>query len=61
VQLRRRIENYLKRNRIAATRFGRDTVNDPNLVFQLREGRQITEKTAARIHEWLDRARDRKR
>jgi hypothetical protein len=59
-ELKRRIENHLKRKRIPPTRFGRETVNDPNLVFQIREGRRITARTAARIREWLDRARDRK-
>jgi hypothetical protein len=61
MQLKRRIEWYLKRARIAPTRFGRETVNDPNLVFQIRHGRQVTDETAARIHAWLDRARDESR
>ena len=61
MQLRRRVEHYLKRHRISATRFGRETVNDPNFVRDLREGRQVGDEIAGRVHAWLDRARDRLR
>jgi hypothetical protein len=53
--LSRRIELYLRRTRTAPTRFGRDAVNDPRFVLDLRNGRQITKKTASRVHAWLDR------
>ena len=58
--LHRRIEQYLKRTQTSATRFGRDAVNDPNFVFELRSGRQLGEQISARIAAWLDR-KDRRR
>ena len=54
MQLRRRIELYLRRTKTAPTRFGRDAVNDPRFVFDLRMGREVGEKTASRVHAWLD-------
>ena len=59
MHLNRRIELYLRRTRIAPTRFGRDAVNDPRLVFDMRNGRELRETTEARIIAWLD-SRERK-
>jgi hypothetical protein len=59
VHIRRRIELYLRRTRTPPTRFGRESVGDPRLVSDLRNGREMREKTEARVAEWLD-ARDRK-
>ena len=53
--LLRRIESYLKKTRTAPTRFGREAVRDPQLVFDLRNGRQARRLTEARIHSYLDR------
>ena len=53
--LLRRIENYLKKTRTAPTRFGREAVRDPQLVFDLRNGRRTRRLTEARIHSYLDR------
>jgi 2,4-dienoyl-CoA reductase-like NADH-dependent reductase (Old Yellow Enzyme family) len=55
MHLRRRIELYLRKNRIAPTRFGREAVNDPRFVFDLRKGRELREKTVNRVVGWLDR------
>jgi hypothetical protein len=55
MDLRRRIELYLRRTATPPSRFGLDTVNDPRLVFDLRNGREVRHKTAARILAWLDR------
>ena len=52
--LHRRIELYLRRTRTAPTRFGRDAVNDPRFVFDLRKGREPRETTAQRVSTWLD-------
>jgi hypothetical protein len=54
VHIRRRIELYLRRTRTAATRFGRDAVGDPRFVLDLRKGRELREKTHARVMAWLD-------
>jgi len=53
--LRRRIELYLRRTRTAPTRLGREALNDPRFVFDLREGRQVGKKTADRVSAWLNR------
>lgn len=55
MDLSRRIELYLRRTNTAPTRFGRDAVNDPRFVFELRQGREVGERMAARINAWLDR------
>lgn len=49
-----RIERHLKERRIAPTRFGRDALNDPRLVFDLREGRQPRSATVTRVCAYLD-------
>jgi 2,4-dienoyl-CoA reductase-like NADH-dependent reductase (Old Yellow Enzyme family) len=53
--LLRRIEKYLKRTRTAPTRFGREAVRDPQLVFDLRKGRQARRNLETRIHDYIDR------
>ena len=50
-----RIELHLQKRRMAPTRFGRDAVNDPRLVFDLREGRELRDATARRVCAYLDR------
>ena len=54
MHIRRRIERYLRRTRTAPTRFGRDAVGDPRFVLDLRNGREIREKTRIRVVAWLD-------
>jgi len=49
-----RIERYLRACKMAPTRFGRDAVGDPWLVQNMRDGRVLREKTAARIIAHLD-------
>jgi len=50
-----RIELHLQRRRMAPTRFGREAVNDPRFVFDLRDGRHPREATASRVCAYLDR------
>jgi hypothetical protein len=59
MSLLRRIELYLKRTKTSPARFGRDAAGDPRFVFDLRRGRELRGKTAARIGAWLD-GRERK-
>ena len=54
MHLRRRIELYLRRNRMAPARFGREAMGDPRFVFDLRNGRELRESTASRVTRWLD-------
>jgi hypothetical protein len=55
MHLMRRIQLFLKRADMAPTRFGREAVGDPRLISDLRNGRELRESTAARIHAWLDK------
>lgn len=50
-----RIERHLKSRRVPPTRFGRDAVNDPNFIFDLRDGRDPRERTVRRVIAYLDR------
>lgn len=54
MHLMRRIRLFLKRADMAPTRFGREAVGDPRLISDLKNGRELREATAARIHAWLD-------
>jgi len=53
--LRQRIERHLKRTRMTPTRFGREVVGDSHFVSDLREGRELRERTYVRVKAWLDR------
>lgn len=52
-----KIENHLRATGIPPTRFGRDAVRDPRLVFDLRNGREPGEKLSARVIAHLEAAR----
>lgn len=54
MHLRRRIELYLRKHAMAPTRFGREAVNDPRFVSDLRKGRELRETTEVRVQRWLD-------
>ena len=43
------IERFLRKRDIPATRFGRDAVNDPRFVLDLRNGREPRPHTRARV------------
>ena len=55
MDVRQRINRYLKATDMPPTRFGRLAVNDPRLVHDMRNGRQlgraITERIVAYIEE----------
>ena len=50
----RNIELFLRRTRMAPTRFGRDAVRDPRFVFDLRNGREPTDRTSRRIEHFMN-------
>jgi hypothetical protein len=50
-----RILHHLHRTGTPPTRFGRDVVNDPRFVHDLRNGREPRIDTEQRVHAWLDR------
>lgn len=49
-----RIERHLRHRRMSPTRFGREAVGDPNLLTQLRDGRELRNATAQRIVDYLN-------
>jgi hypothetical protein len=53
--LRRRVNQFLKRNQISATRLGLDVAGDPKLVFLIRKGREPRPLMEARIDAYMDR------
>ena len=52
--LQRRIEQFLRRSVMKPARFGRNVLRDPQLVFDLRRGRELRPATAQRIRDYLD-------
>jgi len=48
-----RIERFLRATNMPETRFGRLAINDPRLVRDLRNGRELRRRTAARIERFL--------
>ena len=48
-----RVEIYLRITRTPPTRFGRDVLNDPCLVFDLRDGRRLRPVTEAKVDAFL--------
>ena len=49
-----KIDRYLRRTAMSATRFGRLAVRDPRLVHDLRRGRQPGAGMIARIDAFID-------
>jgi hypothetical protein len=47
------VEKFLKATRMPPTRFGRNAVGDPSFVFDLRDGRDPREATAARVRRYI--------
>ena len=52
--LLQRIERHLRCRRMTPTRFGREAVGDPNLVSQLKDGRELRAETVRRIVEYIN-------
>lgn len=52
--LLQRIERYMRSKRMSPTRFGREAVADPNLVGQLKDGRELRAATVRRIVDYLE-------
>jgi hypothetical protein len=50
----RSIERYLKQTGMAPTAFGRQAVRDPRLVFDLRNGRQLSQRVERRIEHFMN-------
>jgi hypothetical protein len=53
--LRRRIEYFLKRTPISASRLGLDVTGDPKLVFEIRKGRVPRARMESKIIAYVER------
>ena len=49
-----RVEKYLRRTGVPATRFGRESLGDPAFVFDLRQGREPRAATVGRVLRFID-------
>ncbi len=49
----RKVEKFLRRSDMPETKFGRLAINDPRLVRDLRNGRELRARTEARIEAFL--------
>jgi hypothetical protein len=49
----REIESFMKIKQVPPTRFGREAVNDPRFVFDLRQGRRMNQRTLGRVEAYL--------
>jgi len=50
----RTIERFLKRTGMAPTAFGRQAARDPRLVFDLRSGRELTDRMKRRLEHFMN-------
>ena len=48
-----KVERYLRKHGMPATKFGRLAVRDPRLVGDLRNGRELRTRTLARVEAFL--------
>ncbi|HEY1125435.1 MAG TPA: hypothetical protein VGE65_07360 [Sphingobium sp.] len=53
----RSIERYLKQTGMAPTAFGRHAARDPRLVFDLRNGRQPSDRLKRRIEHFMNNSK----
>lgn len=56
--LLREIEHFLREDGISRTRFGREAVNDPRLVDDMRNGREPRPRTYKRVIDYMARRRE---
>ncbi|AEI38229.1 MAG: hypothetical protein ABF461_08390 [Zymomonas mobilis subsp. pomaceae] len=49
-----KIEKYLSATGMTPTRFGRDALNDPRFVLDLRRGREPRRRTLSRVLTYLE-------
>ncbi len=48
-------ERYIRKNKVSATRVGRESVGDPRLIFDMRNGRNLGAKIESRLSAYLMR------
>ncbi len=53
MSVHREVEKFLRRTAMPPTRFGRLAAGDPRLVADLRNGRELRARTAARLRAFM--------
>ena len=53
------IDRFLRRSNMPPTRFGREAVNDPRFVFDIKRGRECGGKVRARVYAYIANAEGR--
>jgi|GEM_PF-519961 len=53
VPMLRKIERFLRESGMAPTRFGRNAVRDPRIVFDMRNGREPTARMCRRLDHFI--------
>jgi 2,4-dienoyl-CoA reductase-like NADH-dependent reductase (Old Yellow Enzyme family) len=48
------VEKFLREHDVPATRFGRESVRDPRLVFDLRQGRTPGDRLRRRVEHFMN-------
>lgn len=54
MHLLREIEKFLRTSGISAARFGREAMQDPRFVFDLRKGREPRRGTVIKVRAYLE-------
>ena len=54
VHLLSEVERFLKMSKTPAARFGREVMRDPRFVFDLRNGREPSDRTVDRVRAFLE-------
>lgn len=47
------VEGFLKRTGVSASRFGRDAVRDSKIVFEMRQGRAVSDRVSRRLAHFM--------
>jgi hypothetical protein len=47
------VEAFIAKSELNPTDFGKLAINDPNFVFDLREGRSPSARTIDKVREWM--------
>lgn len=53
------IDRFMRRTKTPPTRFGREAVNDPRFVFDVRRGRECGGKVRDRVYRYMSAAEGR--
>ena len=56
MHLLREVEKFLRDSQISAARFGREVMQDPRFVFDLRKGREPRSRTVTKVRAYLETA-----